>query len=61
MRRSERKWVIQAVHEIFEVVESDHEWGPAEREADRTSKVVVIGRQLNHAALQQGLDTCIPD
>jgi G3E family GTPase len=51
--------VIQAVHEIFEVVESDHVWDrPA---AQRTSKVVVIGRRLNQAALQRGVEDCVAD
>ena len=60
--RSERKWVIQAVHEIFEVVESDHVWDAAESpEAERTSKVVVIGRRLDQAALQRGVEGCFPD
>jgi G3E family GTPase len=59
--RSERKWVIQAVHEIFEVVESEHVWDPAQSDAERTSKVVVIGRRLNQAELQRGVEACVPD
>ena len=53
--------MIQAVHEIFEVVESDHVWDPAQNESERTSKVVVIGRRLNQAELQRGVETCVPD
>ena len=60
-RSSECKWVIQAVHEIFEVVESDHLWDPSESEAERTSKVVFIGRRLSQAALQRGIEACVPD
>ena len=53
--------MIQAVHEIFEVVESDHVWDPAGSVAQRTSKVVVIGRRLNQAALQRGVEDCVAD
>lgn len=50
------------MHEIFEVVESGHVWNSAESpEAQRASKVVVIGRRLDRAALQQGLEGCVPD
>lgn len=51
--------MIQAVHDIFEVVESDHVWDPTVSEAQRTSKVVVIGRRLNQAALQRGVEACV--
>ena len=54
---TERKWVVQAVHEIFEVVESEHRWDGVEPAA-RTSKMVFIGRQLDQAALQAGLEGC---
>ena len=53
--------MIQAVHEIFEVVESDHVWDPAQSETERTSKVVVIGRRLNQEELQRGVEACVPD
>ncbi|CAG9461761.1 unnamed protein product [Pedinophyceae sp. YPF-701] len=49
-----RKGVFQAVHELYDIVEGG-EWGDGE--VPRT-RVVVIGRNLDRARLQAGLDAC---
>ena len=53
--------MIQAVHEIFEVVESGHVWDAGESVDKRASRVVVIGRRLNEAELRRGVEACSPD
>ena len=49
------------MHEIFEVVESDHVWDTGDSEETRASRVVVIGRRLNEAELRRGVEACTPD
>lgn len=54
---SENKWVLQAVHELYDVVE-----GPAwEEGAGSRSKIVFIGRHLDGQRLQEGLEACCAD
>ena len=56
---SETKWVVQAVHETYDIVETsllwdtDHGTGGSGR-----SKVVFIGRGLDAEELQRGLSLC---
>ncbi|EFN58776.1 hypothetical protein CHLNCDRAFT_29783 [Chlorella variabilis] len=52
---SERKHILQGVHEIYDVVEGPA-WAPGE---DRRSKVVLIGRGLDRRALERGLHSCL--
>ena len=49
----ERKWVLQGVHELYDVTE-----GPAWGAGPRRSKLVFIGRGLERAALARGLQGC---
>lgn len=49
--------VLQGVHTLFELNPSN-KWDPA---AERRSKLVFIGRNLDRAALQQGLSSCVAD
>ena len=53
---SDSKVVLQAVHEVYDVVEGPA-WQPGER---RRSKVVLIGRRLDRAALEAQLRACCP-
>ena len=48
---SERRHVIQAVQEIYDMVEVA-EWGDSE---DRVTRLVVIGQGLDRGSLQEGL------
>ncbi len=50
-----RKFVLQAVHELFEVTESREDWSTGE---ERCSKVAFIGRMLDKRALEEGLAKC---
>jgi G3E family GTPase len=54
---SASKWVLQAVHELYDVTEGPA-WGAAEAEGKRHSKLVFIGRHLDRAALLRGLEGC---
>lgn len=49
-----KRYVFQAVHMLFDG-QADRPWG----DAPRQSQLVFIGRELNHAALQQGLESCL--
>lgn len=50
-------WCLQAVHELYEVVKGG-EWGAGE---DRSTRIVVIGRFLDKAAMQSSLTAaCLP-
>lgn len=51
---SGRKHVVQAVHEMYDVVEG-RPWAPGEA---RYCKIVFIGRHLDGAALRRGLSAC---
>lgn len=53
---STRKWVLQAVHELYDVVEGP-EWGVQVGE-QRNSKIVFIGRHLDGPRLQSELEQC---
>lgn len=55
---SERKWVLQAVHELYDVTEGP-EWG--EGEHPRGSKIVFIGRHLVADALLRDVQLCCVD
>jgi len=50
-----QKFVFQAVHMIFKWV-GDESWGADE---PRVSKLVLIGRDLDHAALRAGFAACV--
>ena len=52
----DRQWVVQGVHETFEVVESSHTWAAG---AVRSSRLVAIGRNLDMEVLQTGLSSCV--
>lgn len=60
VRASDRKWVLQGVHELYDVVEGP-EWPEEQVHSDRGSKVVFIGRHLDGPKLQQGLQACCVD
>jgi G3E family GTPase len=54
---SGRKHVLQAVHELYDIVE-----GPAWREGEpRGSKLVFIGRRLRREALLRDLQACLAE
>ena len=53
---AEEKFVYQAVHMIFNGNFDDEKWQPDEK---RCSKLVFIGKNLNHAELKAGFDACI--
>ena len=52
---SEEKFVYQGVHMIF-TGEFDERWGEGE---ERVSKLVFIGKNLDHAGLRSGFTACI--
>ncbi|KAJ0404329.1 hypothetical protein ATCC90586_007643 [Pythium insidiosum] len=52
------KYVLQAVHELFEVYATEEPWTDPEK-ASITSRVVFIGLHLDRAALQAGLEACL--
>lgn len=52
---SERQHVLQAVHDVHDVVEGPT-WPPG---ANRESRVVIIGRKLDEAALLGSFQSCI--
>ena len=53
---AEEKFVYQAVHMIFNGNFDEEKWQPDEK---RCSKLVFIGKNLNHAELKAGFDACI--
>ena len=56
IKHAEQKFVYQAVHMIFNGNFDDEKWQPDEK---RCSKLVFIGKNLNHAELKAGFDACI--
>ncbi|GLD97401.1 hypothetical protein PINS_up006085 [Pythium insidiosum] len=52
------KYVLQAVHELFEVYATQEPWTDSEKTAI-TSRVVFIGLHIDRAALQAGLEGCL--
>ena len=50
------KRMLQGVHELYELVRGPA-WGPGE---PRASRIVVIGRDLDEAALAAGAWSCVP-
>ena len=50
-----RKHVVQAVHDLFEVVPSSSSWAEGET---RTCSLVVIGRHLNQRRITKGFEGC---
>lgn len=55
--RDRRKYIVQAVHDLWDVFPSSSEWENEEEE--RCSKLIVIGRYLNFEELQRGFDSCV--
>ena len=53
---AEEKFVYQAVHMIFNGNFDEEKWQSDEK---RCSKLVFIGKNLNHAELKAGFDACI--
>jgi G3E family GTPase len=56
IKHAEQKFVYQAVHMIFNGNFDEEKWQPDEK---RCSKLVFIGKNLNHAELKAGFDACI--
>jgi len=55
IEHAEAKFVYQAVHMIFNGNFEDEKWAPDE---PRSSKLVFIGKNLDHAALKAGFAAC---
>lgn len=58
------KFILQAVHELFEVYASDEPWaqrtgGEGGDETERSSRIVFIGLHLDVPRLERGLRSCI--
>jgi G3E family GTPase len=53
---SDQKHILQVVHGLFEVKESSESWTDG---AERRSKVVIIGRNLNRRKLESGMEACL--
>ncbi|CAI5741097.1 unnamed protein product [Hyaloperonospora brassicae] len=55
------KFILQAVHELFEVYASEERWTDAERNGTvkRMSQVVFIGLHLIRSELRTGLQACV--
>jgi G3E family GTPase len=53
VRGDDRRQILQGVHRLF-TVEPDRAWPPGPRQ----SRVVFIGRNLDRAALERGLNDC---
>lgn len=51
-----KKFILQAVHELFEVYESDEEWAD---ETSKVSRIVFIGLNLEKQRLQEQLEACV--
>lgn len=51
-----KKFILQAVHELFEVYESDEEWTAG---ASRVSRIVFIGLHLEKQRLREQLEACV--
>jgi len=51
-----QKHILQAVHDLFEVVPSSEAWAPDEV---RGAKIVVIGRNLQQTFMHRGLRACV--
>lgn len=60
MAGERKKFILQAVHELFEVYESDEEWTEAEATMP-TSRIVFIGLNLKIQELQSGLNSCVDE
>jgi len=54
--RSEKKYVLQCVAELFECEETTESWDDAE---PRVSRVVFIGRNLVRSKLEAALRGCV--
>lgn len=52
---SAKKHIVQGVHELFEITESTEGWPSVD---DALTQVIFIGRDLDRAVLQAGLDAC---
>lgn len=52
------KFILQAVHELFEVYASDEAWTTDASDA-RSSQIVFIGLHLDREALERGLASCV--
>ncbi|KAG1688738.1 hypothetical protein DVH05_003174 [Phytophthora capsici] len=55
------KFILQAVHELFEVYASDEKWPEDElnNKDDRVTQVVFIGLHLHKSELEAGLRSCM--
>jgi len=53
---AEQKFVYQAVHMIFNGNFDDEKWGADE---EKKSKLVFIGKNLNHTELKAGFEACV--
>jgi len=56
IKHAQEKFVYQAVHMIFNGNFDEEKWGPDEK---RSSKLVFIGKNLDHAALKAAFDACV--
>ncbi|WGW11401.1 GTP-binding protein [Saxibacter everestensis] len=54
MHNDHRRIVVQGVHRMFELTPTSP-WGQAER----TSKLVIIGRELDRSEITEGLEGCL--
>jgi G3E family GTPase len=58
--RDRRKYIVQAVHDLWDVFPSSTDWGTEnDEEEERCSKLIVIGRFLNLEELQGGFEKCV--
>lgn len=55
------KFILQAVHELFEVYASDEQWSTAELAGSQVTQVVFIGLHLRKDELEAGLKGCAVD
>lgn len=55
-RDDDRRHIVQAVHDLWEIYPSSESWG---EEEVRGNKIVVIGRFLPDEALRVGLQSCL--
>jgi G3E family GTPase len=57
--RDRRKYIVQAVHDLWDVFPSSTLWATDVDEVERYSKLIVIGRHLNLEELQRGFELCV--
>ena len=59
VKNNDNLFILQAVHDIFDIQPSTTEVGSADDNSNGLNKIIVIGRHLDNVALMRNFESCV--